>query len=166
MLATSLVLAATVAACGGAKQTASAPAAAAPAPNVFNDAPPYASAPVARTASAAHAAKAVTVPAKAACLSCHKDAAKAPVFAFAGTIFADEGGAKGASDVEVRITDGKGKSLAAHSDADGNFWLPGAALASTVHAGARSGAKTALMSVDVSGDCNDCHDAKFPMTLK
>jgi hypothetical protein len=154
-------------ACGGAKSAPSAASAPQP-PTVFSDAPPYASAPIARTAAAAHAAKGVPAPDnKAACLSCHKAGGKAAAFTFAGTIYETDAATKGASDVEVRVKDAKGGSFAAHSDADGNFWLAGSALGPSVHAGARTSAKTSVMGVDITGgDCNDCHDAKLPIVTK
>jgi hypothetical protein len=170
LLLPSLGILAGAAACGGAaKPPATAPAPAPPAAkNVFVDAPAYASAPVARSASAAHAAKGAVAPGnKTACLSCHKAGGAAPAFSFAGTVFADTAATKGGADVEVRVLDGKGQSLAVHSDADGNFWLAGAPVATPIHAGVRNGATTALMEPDVNnGDCNDCHDAKLPLVIK
>jgi hypothetical protein len=156
------------AACGGAAKPASAPAPASTAKNVFADSPAYASAPVARSASAAHSAKGASAPGgKTACLSCHKSGGTAPAFTFGGTVFSDPAGTKGGADLEVRVLDGKGQSLAVHSDADGNFWLAGAAVATPIHAGVRNGAQTALMEPDVNnGDCNDCHDAKLPLVLR
>jgi hypothetical protein len=122
---------------------------------------------MAKTATAAHAAKGLPSPSKTACLHCHADGASAPPFALAGTLFADDAATKGAGDAEVRAVDSKGSVAIAHTDAEGNFWVAGRALAPTVHAGARSGAKSALMGTDVpAGDRNDCHDAKFPMVLK
>ena len=159
------MLAGLAAACGGA---APAPASPPAAKNLFSEAPPYASAPVARTAAAAHAAKGAPAPSfKTPCLSCHKSGGSAPAFSFGGTVYADVTATKGAPDVEVRVLDAKGQSTTTHSDADGNFWLAGAPVAAPIHSGVRSGTKTALMDTDVNnGDCNDCHDAKLPVLLK
>jgi hypothetical protein len=166
-LVASLALAA-VAACGGSNaQTSATPAAPAAPKTVFADAPPYTSGLPAVTAAAAHAAKKVAAPSiQAPCLTCHKEGGGAPSFAFAGTIYTDEAMSKGSADVEIRIADANGKSASAHSDADGNFWSPGAPIALPAHAGARSGAKTLAMgSIVDKADCNGCHDAKFPMLL-
>jgi hypothetical protein len=168
-------LATFAAACGGGAAQSNTGAPAAPAApvaggsgGVFTDATAYASAPPARTAAAAHSAKGVAAPgAKTPCLGCHKDGGAAPAFTFAGTIFADDGMSKGSADVEVRVADASGKGVSAHSDADGNFWVQGPALALPAHAGARvAGKALAMGSVVDKADCNGCHDATFPMLLK
>src|SRR5450759_426289 len=88
------------AACGGSSPPAQT---AAPADQtLFSDAPAYASAAVAGSAAAAHTAKGSPAPDnKTACLTCHKSGGTAPAFVFAGSVFADGDGKKGAPDIEV-----------------------------------------------------------------
>jgi cytochrome c553 len=156
------------AACGGSQPSAQAPAVpAAPEKTLFTDAPAYASQAVAASAAAAHAAKKLAVPGKdTACLTCHKAGGTAPEYAFAGTVYADGDGKKGAPDIEVRVVDGAGSATSVHSDADGNFWVKGALLQGPIHSGARSATKTRIMKQAVkTADCNSCHNADIPMIL-
>jgi len=165
-----VVSAAALLACGGgaASNAPATPAAGGEAKTAFTGAPAYASAPVATTAAAAHAAKKLPAPSKeTACLSCHKTGGTAPSFVFAGTVFSSDDGKSPLADAEVRFVDDKGAASSAHSDADGNFWSKGpSVLTEGGKAGARKGAVTKAMDVPASGNCNECHGANMPLYVK
>jgi len=152
--------------------SAGAPAVNAPAPvdtAFFAQAPAFESAPVAKSAAAAHVAKKVSVsmPAVPACLTCHKPGGRGTPFLFAGTIFADKAASRGAADVEIRVMDAKGVATAVHTDADGNFWAKGTTpLSKPVKVGARN-AQTAHVQRDATatGDCNSCHTSTLPLVF-
>lgn len=93
-------------------------------PNAFEGAPPFVSQPVVVSAKQ-QMAETGNVPTKTACLACHNGASTAPSWLAGGTVFRDVGGTLPAVDSEVRIVDtGSGRAFSAHSDSDGNFWLP------------------------------------------
>jgi hypothetical protein len=161
-----VVTAICAAACGGASRPADAPASQGR-PDVFSAAPPYSPSAPSKSASSAHSAKGVAAPAGTACLGCHKKDGNAPAFTFAGTVYVDDARSAPNPNAEIAVDDATGAERIAHADADGNFWVAGGALALPAHAGARQPAKVLKMgSVVDNADCNGCHDAKFPITMK
>jgi cytochrome c553 len=161
---TTLLFVLVTAACGGARAPAVKAPSTAPV-GVFSTAAYVATGP-AKNATAAHAAKGLPSPTGTACLGCHATGGKAPAFAFAGTVYVDDARSAPNGGAEIAVDDAGGKEAIAHADADGNFWVAGAAISLPAHAGARQGAKIVRMgSVVDKADCNGCHDAKFPIAL-
>jgi hypothetical protein len=135
----------------------------------FAGEPAYVSAPGATSAAAAHVAKKVSVsmPAVPACLTCHRSGGRGTPFVYAGTAFADKAATRGAADIEIRVVDAKGNATTAHTDADGNFWVKGAApLAKPARAGARNAQAVRVQRSSISsGDCNSCHTTEVPLVF-
>ena len=131
----------------------------------FSSAGPYASSPVQAGDNAATkhtvAAQGFTNPAGRDCMTCHSAAGPATQFAFAGTAYTSAAGTTPAADVEVRVVDSAGKEQgSAHSDSDGNFWVPSTtALPSTAITGARNATTTVKMISNATAPCNTCHAA-------
>jgi hypothetical protein len=95
-------------------------------------------------------------PAGRSCLNCHDGNGGAPQFSAAGTVYA---GSQPAARVEVRAIDDEGKIASVYTDADGNFFFPGALdLAFPALVGARNATTTLLMKAPApNGNCNQCH---------
>ena len=75
-----------------------------------------------------------------------------------GTVYKDAAGTQPAASVEVRVVDKNGVAQRAFTDADGNFYVKGGALAGPASAGARNTASSHLMSGTLTdGNCNGCH---------
>lgn len=93
-------------------------------PNAFEDAPAFASAPVAHSALA-QMTKSGLNPTKTQCLSCHTGDAGVSAFLAGGTLFTDAAGTQPAVDYEVRVIDSLTQAaFVTHTDENGNFWLP------------------------------------------
>lgn len=90
--------------------------------------------------------------------TCHLDK-----FTFGGTVYTDISGSARVAGAEIRVTGPGGEQVgAAFSDADGNFWLDGAAVPAGSKVGVRKDAKVKLMATPLKatdGACNNttCH---------
>jgi hypothetical protein len=122
----------------------------------------YASKPVANSATAQHAAMGgPTQTPTLDCLGCHNG--NGPVkFLAAGWVASAAGGTTGAADVEVGVNAG-GTAYAAHTDADGYFWInpPAAGIpAGPYYPGVRNATTEMDMPTQPANtDCNSsaCH---------
>lgn len=104
-----------------------------------------------------------------ACIACHVEdnaasgEGDAPVFAFAGTLYAtahepdDCAGAEGA---EVVVTDARGAVFTTTANRSGNFFVETSGLMKPFRASVRfRGRERAMVTPQTDGDCNWCHTA-------
>lgn len=56
------------------------------------------------------------------CLSCHRQGGDATPYTFAGTLYADGGGAAPAAGVTLHLKDAAGLDVTVVTEANGNFW--------------------------------------------
>jgi hypothetical protein len=140
-------------------------------PDAFADAAAYASMPVA-TSAKQRMQKTGISPTKSACLGCHNGSSMTPGWLAGGSVFRDLDATRAARDVEVRIVDlSSARSYAAHTDVDGNFYLPKPSQPSTgpYLIGVRDGDVSRTMPLVQRGlDCNGsaCHGgAQGPIHL-
>lgn len=128
-------------------------------PNAFTGAAPFASAPIAQSAKS----QMTTNPTKTQCLTCHNGEAGVSLLLAAGTVFLDAAGTEPAVDYEVRVVDTSTNAVfSAHTDADGNFWIPPGMTADSgpFMIGVRNGTEQQAMPVLQRGlECNGsaCH---------
>ena len=93
---------------------------------------------------------------------CHLDTRP---FSFGGTLYTDAAGAARVAGAEIRVTGPDGKLVGTtYSDADGNFWLPGAALPAGSHTGVRNATKVLDMNGAVGGARVGCQKAGCHVT--
>lgn len=91
-----------------------------------------------------------------ACLDCHTSGSRE--WLLGGTVYLADGTSP-APNVEVGVSDGT-EFLSAHSGENGNFWIPaseGSIDFDLAQVRIRTGDGEAVMSENVSGNCNDCH---------
>jgi hypothetical protein len=138
-------------------------------PDPFEGAPAFVSAPPPMRATKMHADGNVgVVPSKSVkCKSCH-GGSEAPRFAFAGSAYEDRAGTAPAPDVELGLVDAHGKTFFVHTDADGNFWIEGAAtMTFPAYAAIRTADMKKPMKRKIGSaddlECNSCHDAGNPI---
>jgi cytochrome c5 len=93
-----------------------------------------------------------------ACLECHNgQAAGAPVFTLAGTVYKDAAGTIPKTHATVIVYDGDGNVVKLPTAANGNFYTQ-AALAPPYFTAVSQCPATAPMAQNFSdGDCNSCH---------
>jgi hypothetical protein len=139
--------------------------------DAFMGAPAYASKSVATSAKQRMAGTGLS-PTKAPCLGCHNGQSKAPAWFAGGSVFRDLNASQAAPDLEVRIVDmASARVYTAHTDEDGNFFLPRPSEASSgpYLIGVRDGNNARSMPLLQRGlDCNGsaCHGgAQGPIHL-
>jgi len=95
-----------------------------------------------------------------ACLTCHAgQAAGAPTFTVAGTLYNSKAGTAGVPGATMKVTDASGASVTITTGNDGNFWSSQAVtLPLSVSASLCPDTK-AMTAKPQTGDCNSCHTA-------
>jgi hypothetical protein len=90
------------------------------------------------------------------CMQCHATGGgDAPMFTFGGTLY--DGHGNPVAGAEIRVVDGSGHAISAHTGPEGNFHGSGT-LTLPGHAGARNAnGSEQMLSALTSGGCNMCH---------
>jgi hypothetical protein len=93
-----------------------------------------------------------------ACLDCHNgQQAGAPIFTFAGTVYADRAGTIPVVDASVIVIDGDGQIVSVKTTRNGNFYTQANLSPPYITAVSRCPDNVPMVTNFVDGDCNSCH---------